>query len=372
MAARPTDFNLKAMSKTAIKNYSVYKASARLQKPIADATHTLHEISFLVLRLQLENGVTGESYLLSFQYSPSAIRGALFDLLPEVIGHQAYETGLVYKKLDSVSEYFGNEGINRWAQAAINVAMWDAWAKSLGQPIWKLLGVHQTKCAIYGSGGWISYTTDELIDEVTGYKKRGFAAVKIKVGKPDWREDLERLQLVREAVGSDINIMMDANQGMQLPAAIQLARAAEKLNIYWFEEPLNHKDMDGYEQLKRQTGISLAMGEREYDTSPLLQLLQRKAIDIWQPDLLRIGGVEAWRNSAALAQSYHVPVLPHYYKDYDVPLVCSISNGVGVESFDWIDPLIDNPMLVSNGFAAPHQQPGWGFRFLDQHLTEIK
>ena len=141
--------------------------------------------------------------------------------------------------------------------------------------------------------------------------------------------------------------MMDANQGMQLPAAVQLAKAARDLNIYWFEEPLHHQNYDGYQTLKNQTGISLAMGEREYDIEPLVQLTQRKALDIWQPDLLRIGGVEAWRQSAALAASFHLPVLPHYYKDYDVPLVCSIPNGVGVESFDWADPLIDNPMVIT-------------------------
>lgn len=355
-----------------IKSYTIYKAKATLKKPIADATHTLHEISFLVVRLQLQNGIIGESYLLSFQYSPLAIFGALKDLLPLCIGYEANETGKVNELLSHSSEYFGDKGINKWAAAAINIAMWDAWARSLEQPVWKVLGVHRDKCAIYGSGGWLSYSTDELIEEVTGYKQRGFTAVKIKVGSPDWKTDVERLKLVREAVGNDLNIMMDANQGMQLPAAIQLARKASELNIYWFEEPLHHQNFDGYKTLKGQTGISLAMGEREYDTLPLVELIKRNAIDIWQPDMLRIGGVEAWRESAAIANAHHIPVLPHYYKDYDVPMVCSIPNGVGVESFDWIDSLIDNPMVIKDGFAYPHQQPGWGFRFLDEHLTELE
>jgi len=224
---------------------------------------------------------------------------------------------------------------------------------------------------MYGSGGWISYSIDELICEVTGYAQRGFKGVKIKVGSPDWRTDVERLRQVRSAVGCEIDIMIDANQGMELPAAIQLAEAVSDLNIHWFEEPLNRLNHDGYQMLKRQTRISLAMGEREYDTVSLLQLLQRGAIDIWQPDLLRIGGVEAWRESAALAASYHIPVLPHYYKDYDVALVCSISNGQGVESFDWIDPLIDNPIIIKDGYAHTRTTPGWGFNFLDEFLEEI-
>ncbi len=104
-------------SSTKITNGKIYKAKATLKKPIADATHTLHEISFLVLKLQLANGVVGESYLLSFQYSPNAILGALKDMLPTAIGYEAYETGKLYERYNQDAEYFGNQGINRWAQA---------------------------------------------------------------------------------------------------------------------------------------------------------------------------------------------------------------------------------------------------------------
>ncbi|MCJ8209137.1 mandelate racemase/muconate lactonizing enzyme family protein [Mucilaginibacter sp. RS28] len=354
-----------------IKSYAVYTAKATLNQPIADATHTLTEISFIVLRLQLESGVIGESYLLSFQYSPHAIAGALKDLGEQIIGEEVHDTVAVFKKLDHANEYFGLEGINRWAQAACNIAMWDAWAKTLGQPVWKILGSSRRQVPIYGSGGWLSYSIDDLIAEVSGYKSRGFKAVKIKVGKPDWKEDLERLKLVREAVGKGIGIMMDANQGMDVPSALALAREARMLNIQWFEEPINHTDFQGYQLLRNQAGISLAMGEREYSTLPLRELLSRNAIDIWQPDILRLGGVEAWRDSAALAAAYNIPVLPHYYKDYDIPLLCTIPNGAGAESFDWIDPLIDHPLTIVNGMATPHDRPGWGFSFKDNVLNEI-
>jgi len=356
---------------TKIKSYAVFKANAKLKKPIADATHTLTEISFLVLRITTESGITGESYLLSFQYSPRAIAGAMKDIGEMVLGRQVYETVKCFEELNHANEYFGLEGTNRWAQAAYNMAMWDAWCKKLGQPIWKVLGGTRKPISIYGSGGWSSYTPEELIAEVTDYKSRGFRAVKIKVGKPDWREDLDRLKQVRAAVGNEIGIMMDANQGMDVPNALALARAARELNIQWFEEPIDHTDFEGYALLRNQAGISLAMGEREYSTLPLRELLSRNALDIWQPDILRLGGVEAWRDSAALAKSYNIPVLPHYYKDYDIPLLCTVSNGVGAESFDWIDPLIDHPLEIKNGYTLPHDRPGWGFTFKDEALTEI-
>ena len=123
------------MKDLAIRDLKIYKASSPLKKPISDSTHTLTEISFVIVKIQLENGIIGESYLLSFQYSPNAIAGALKDLIPLIKGYKAYETGLLYEKLNKKFEYFGNQGLLRWAQAAINIAMWDAWGKYLKQPI---------------------------------------------------------------------------------------------------------------------------------------------------------------------------------------------------------------------------------------------
>ncbi len=355
-----------------VNDYKIFSAKAKLENPISDSTHTLTEISFLVVRVTTEKGITGEAYLLSFQYSRNAIIGALKDVGEMILNKEVNETQKVFDLINLQNEYFGQEGINRWAQGAYNIAMWDAWCKTLQQPIWKVLGTSCHEIPIYGSGGWISYTVEELINEVTNYKERGFKAVKIKVGKPDWQEDLERLTLVREAVGTNINIMMDANQGMKVSDALSLARAARNLNITWFEEPINHSDFKGFELLRNQAGISIAMGEREFSTTPLRELIAGNAIDIWQPDILRLGGVEVWRESAALANANNISVLPHYYKDYDVPLLCTIPNGAGAESFDWIDPLIDHPLTINNGMATPHDRPGWGFMFKDQHLTEVK
>jgi len=176
---------------------------------------------------------------------------------------------------------------------------------------------------------------------------------------------------VREAVGPALRVMIDANQGLRLPEALRLARKAAALDIHWFEEPLAHTDFDGYAEIRRQAGMSIAMGEREYDSVPLRELLARKAIDLWQPDILRMGGVEAWRDSAALAGAHHIPVLPHYYKEYDVPLLCTISNGYGAESFDWVDGLIDRPIRFADGWAYPHAEPGWGFSFKSSRLEPL-
>lgn len=356
---------------TRIDDIQFFRAKSPRSIPIADATHQISEIGFLVTRIRLANGTIGESYLLSFHYSPHAIEGALADIRAMALDCDASCPGAFIRLYEREAEYFGQAGINRWACGSINIAMWDAWGKTVGQPVWKLLGAYNERVPLYGSGGWLTYSIAELLEEVTRYVQRGFRAVKVKVGSVDMEADLERLAKVREAVGPHVNIMMDANQGLNLPRALALAEAVRPLRINWFEEPLNHTDFDGYEQLRRHAGISIAMGEREFDAVALRELLRRSALDFWQPDVLRLGSIEAWRSSAAIAEAYHVPVLPHYYKEYDVPLLMTIPNALGAESFDWVDDLITNPIRMEGGFAYPHEEPGWGFSFKDEFLTPL-
>ena len=358
---------------TIIQDIRMYQATSKISRPIADAMHAISDIKFYVVELQTHGGVVGQGYLLSFHYSPAAIEGALKDVQRFLRQHtyHVYQTLQFQKDYELESEYFGIGGLQRWALATVNVAMWDAWARTLNQPVYRLFGCHGKPIPVYGSGGWLNYTDQELVEEVVGYQKRGFQAVKIKVGSPDLARDIQRLHLVRESVGPSLKIMMDANQGMDVPSAIKLVKQVEDIGITWFEEPVGNTDFDGYATIHANTSVSLAMGEREYSTVALRELIGRHALDLWQPDIIRIGGVEAWRDSAALATAHNIPILPHYYKDYDVPLLATVAHPFGAESFDWIDGIIDEPMQIQGGYARPREGAGWGFRFLHEHLSEV-
>jgi len=357
-----------------ISDITYYRAVSSISKPIADSTHTISKIAFYIVELTTREGIRGQGYLLSFHYSPGAVEGALKDVCNFIKSRQyaVYDTVKMKKDWDMEAEYFGNTGINTCAIAAVNIAMWDAWGHCCGLPVWKMLGANQKRIPVYGSGGWISYSIEELLEEVTDYKSRGFTAVKIKVGSGSVDRDMERLTKCREALGSGVKIMMDANQGMDVPTALELSERARAIGIQWFEEPVVHTDFAGYELLRSKCGIALAMGEREYDCEALKNLIARNALDLWQPDIIRLGGVEAWRDSAALADAYHIPTLPHYYKDYDVPLLCTVRNPYGAESFDWIDGIIDNTMRIENGFAYPREGAGWGFRFREECMQALE
>jgi L-alanine-DL-glutamate epimerase-like enolase superfamily enzyme len=357
-----------------IKDITFYEAESPLSANIADATHSIPAIKFIIVEIELQNGTKGEGYLLSFHYSSNAIKGALTDIKSFVLerGYDVSETEKLYRDWEIESEYFGNDGLLKWAIAILNIAMWDARGKLVSKSVLELLGGTPQKVEIYGSGGWLSYSDEELIEEVTNYKARGFKSVKIKVGSKNVARDIERLQKVRAAVGGAIRIMMDANQGMNLEDALVLSKAAAGIGIEWFEEPFNHRDYTSYQELKKQTNIKIAMGEREYNFEALTTLIKEKSLDLWQPDLLRIGSVEKWIESAKIASESGIPTLPHYYKDYDVPLLCTIENGYAVESFDWIDGLIDNTLAIKDGYTYPRTGDGWGFTFLKDKLTKLE
>jgi L-alanine-DL-glutamate epimerase-like enolase superfamily enzyme len=362
------------MCSAKIKSVDFFEAQSPLSQPIADATHSIPAINFIIARVTLADGTTGEGYLLAFHFSPGAIRGALADVRVLAIGREVQDTRGFDEACDKEFEYFGATGLLRWARGIVNVAMWDARGRQLGQPVWRLIGdgTKAQRVPVYGSGGWLSYSNAELLAEATGYVKRGFTAVKLKVGAREGIErDMERIAMVRAAVGPDVRIMIDANQGLDLPGALALAERARALGIHWFEEPLLHTDFEGYAVLKAKAGLQLAMGEREFDLVALRELARRQALDLWQPDILRLGGVEGWLDSAALARQHGLPVLPHYYKEYDAPLCCTIPDAYGVESFDWVDGIIDHPLRIENGFAYPSDRPGWGFSFKPAALREL-
>ncbi|MFZ9682022.1 MAG: mandelate racemase/muconate lactonizing enzyme family protein [Cephaloticoccus sp.] len=361
------------MSQTRIKELSFFTAESPLSQPIADATHQIPAINFIVARLITESGVIGEGYLLAFHFNPAAIRGALADVQALAMERDVNDTRGFDRQCDREFEYFGDVGLLRWARGVVNLAMWDAKAKHAGQSVRAMIGSVRDRVPVYGSGGWLSYSNDELRAEVTGYVQRGFTAVKLKVGAREGiARDLERIALVRAAVGPEVRIMIDANQGLDLAGALEVARQAKAFGIDWFEEPLPHTDFAGYAELKTKAGLKLAMGEREYDLVPLRELAARKALDLWQPDILRLGGVEGWLDSAALAHAHGLPVLPHYYKEYDAALCCTIPDAYGVESFDWVDGLIDHPLRIERGWAYPADTPGWGFAFKDAALQALR
>jgi L-alanine-DL-glutamate epimerase-like enolase superfamily enzyme len=343
-----------------------------LRSQIADSTHVLKFIDLIVVEAEA-GGITGSSYMLSFDYAPAVLKAFVeVELKRHVIGLRSDNIRAVFETGLAACEYVGQSGLAMWAISAIDVALWDLLGRRLGVPAATLFGRHADAVPAYGSGGWLSYTDEQLADEIAAHRAHGFRAVKIKIGgrSEDW--DVARVKAVRQALGPDVQLMADANQALSLERAMRTARRLDDEGIAWLEEPLRRDDIEGYARLAASTAIPLAAGEREYGAQPFRRLAEARALAILQPDLLRVGGVTGWRQVGALAETSLLGLAPHFYKEHDVHLAASYPNLVAIEVFDWLDPLVEQPLAIRDGLAMVPDRPGFGVEFRREAFREYE
>ena len=182
---------------TAVRALRFYETGIALDTPVTDAAHAIPSINFLVAEIELYNGKRGQGYLLAHHYSPQAIRGALRDIEHMAVGMDCAAPGLLRTRCTREHAYFGNEGLLHWALGVVNVALWDAWARTLDVSMHRLFGTHCDSILVYGSGGWLSLSDQELVEHVSAYAHRGYRAVKVKVGSSDISRDIARLRKAR-------------------------------------------------------------------------------------------------------------------------------------------------------------------------------
>jgi len=343
-----------------------------ISPPIADSSHILRFMDLIVVEVRAGDH-SGWSYMLSFDYAPALLKGIIDQELKRyVVGCSADEIRAVYEQNLQTTEYIGREGLAMWGTAAIDVALWDLLARRLEVPASLLFGRRFNAVPVYGSGGWISYSDEELADEVCRYIARGFGGVKIKIGSPKEDQDVERIRAVRRALGPDRKLMVDANQGLTLERALRLVRRVEDCHLDWLEEPFPKNDLESYARLACATDIPLAAGEREFGVEPFRRMANARSVGIMQPDLLRVGGVTGWRLVAGLAEAHLLRIAPHFYREYDVHLAAAQPNLVAIESFDWLSDLLESPFEVRDGLAVVPERPGFGVTFRPEAIREFR
>ena len=271
----------------------------------------------------------------------------------------------------------GRKGLAFCALSAVDVALWDLKAKHFNAPLYQLLGPYTDTVPVYGSGGWTNFNIEELVAEQTGYVERGFKAIKMKVGKDfgkSEREDIQRLAAVREAVGDDIEIYIDANNGYYAKQAIYMGKAFEEYRVGWFEEPVLADDIDGLAAIAKAINIPVATGEHEYTKFGFKELIARGGADIVQPDVGRVGGITEWMKVAHLAHAFNLPVAPHAYQLIHLHLACATPN---LKVVEYLGIAEESDKIVYKEWSAPKDgmwspdpnKPGLGLE-LDPEAVE--
>jgi len=354
-----------------IRDVKTTLLSVPLKNSIADSTHTLNAIDWILVDVYAEGGLVGSSHMLTFDFGRELLRGVVdYELKRVVVGMDTTLIASVWQACWDRVEYIGQTGVAAWGLAAINIALWDLLGKSLNCSVSRLLGGCREQVPIYGSGGWLSYSMEQLLAEATSYVGRGFTAVKMKVGSSDFRRDVERVKAVREAIGPGIRLMVDANQAWTPGQALEFSRKVSDCELFWFEEPIAKDDHGGYRTLASAMDIPVAAGEREYSLEAFRDLLDLRALSIVQPDVLRLGGISRCLKLAHLAESFHARVASHFYKEIDIHWLAAVDNGLFLEYFPWLDPLLVHPLEVEGGLARVPNRPGLGIEFKPEAIQE--
>ena len=307
---------------------------------------------------------------LGFTYATGACATLIREVLAEVVvGADPMDVPGVWSEMVAAIRNLGRPGIASMAIAAVDTGLWDLKARLLGQPLAGLLGAVRDKVPVYGSGGFTSYTDDELVAQLTGWAQGdGIPRVKMKVGTA-WgsrpRRDLERVARVREALGDDVELYVDANGGYNRKQAVRLGHTFADEGVTWFEEPVSSDDLDGLRQVRDRTSAEVAAGEYGYDLAYFRRMVQAGAVDCLQADVSRCAGITEWLRVAALAAAANLELSAHCAQSLTVHPAAAVPNLRHLEYFAdhaRVDRLLfDGVLDPTGGVLRPDpSRPGMG------------
>jgi mandelate racemase len=314
----------------------------------------------LLIDLETEEGVTGRSYLWCYFAAAMPAIAKILEEVARVVEGERVAPADLWSKLAERFALIGVQGIVRMAMAGFDVAAWDALAVAAGWPLATLIGGSPKRIPAYNSCGLGLMAPRELADEAEKLLARGFRAVKLRLGYPTLEEDLAALRAVKKRLGSEIAVMVDYNQALNLAQALERGRALDQEGIYWLEEPIRHDDYAGNATLVRELKTPIQIGENFSESSAMAVALAAGAADYVMPDLERIGGVTGWLRAAALAATHRIEMSSHLFPEVSAHLLAATPTGHFLEYMDWADKILAEPLEIVDGFAVVPQRPGNG------------
>jgi L-alanine-DL-glutamate epimerase-like enolase superfamily enzyme len=345
------------------------------QRTITDSQSKVDSVQFMQVRLDTDERVIG--YGMNWSYTPGLKAAQVMvdeNYAPVLRGQDPFLRKELVRRMFFTNHFVGRVGAARIGIAAVEFALWDIACKTAEMPLWRYLGACCEKVKAYSTdGGWLTWSEKELIADATRLVERGFDAVKIKLGRPDPREDLARIAAVRKALGPKIDIMTDVNCAWNLATARRFGEKLADHDVYWLEEPMMPEDVKAHAELARSIRVPIAVGETIYTKYAFRDYIESGAVAFVQADATKLLGIGEWLEVAALASSYNLPVVPHtnVQQKLHVQLAAATPAAIMVENcYESIAGIWEEPIGVDDGFYALPQEPGVGLKIRDAVVEE--
>ena len=342
----------------------------KLQRPVVARIATITDWPLILIDLETEQDVVGRTYL--EPYTPKTMRylvPALHDLGAMLKGHPVAPLDL-YDAARKSLHFVGYEGMSMIAVSGLDMAAWDAAAKATDVPLCVLLGGSVGPVKAYNSNGlWLQAPADVAAEAVELRDEGGFEGLKLRLGRERIAEDLATIEQVRKAVGDDIHLMVDFNQGLDLAEALDRCRMIDDLGLAWIEEPIVYDNLDGYAKLAADLKTPIQIGENFYGPRELHKALQRNACDLVMPDFMRIGGVTGWLRAAAIAGARGVPMSTHLYPEVAAHVMRVTETAHWLEWQNWAEPILQRPYVVEDSQLQIPDVPGVGLEWDEEAVA---
>ena len=352
-------------SELTVRGLVVHAVDVPMNRPLKTGGGEVGSAAMVLIDLLTEERVTGCSYL--FCPTPLVLKplAKLLSNLAPLIEGDLLAPVEIERKLQQTFRLLGPQGLSAMAIAGIDIAAWDALAKSCEMPLVRLLGGQSCRIPAYNSCGLGMIGPERAAEEAHELLAPGFSALKIRLGYEELETDLEVVQAIRDAVGEDAVLMSDYNQSLSVAEAGRRAVALDEEGLYWIEEPTRADDYTGHARIRRDSKTLIQIGENWWGVHDAAKSIEAGASDYAMPDAMKIGGVTGWLRTAALAEAAGIPLSSHLFPEISAHLLAVSPTRHWLEYVDWAEPILEEPLKIEDGYASVPDAPGMGISWND-------
>ena len=342
----------------------------KLKRPVIARIAKITEWPLILIDLFTEEGIVGRSYLEPYTIKTMRYLVPALQDFGEMLRGRRVAPVELYDLARKSLHFVGYQGLSMIAVSGLDMAAWDALAKARGVPLCVLLGGSVGPVKAYNSNGlWLQAPEIVAAEAIALRDEGGFAALKLRLGRERAGDDLAAIDAIRAAVGDDIELMADFNQGLNFGEALQRCHMIDDAGLAWIEEPIVYDNFDGYARLAAELKTPIQIGENFYGPRDLHTALQRKACDLVMPDFMRIGGVTGWLRAAAIAGAAGIPMSTHLYPEVAAHVMRVTETAHWLEWQDWADPILQSPYEISGGLLHIPDVPGVGLEWNEEAVA---